>query len=66
MSDHTVVHLKGALEPVHLREPYEATMVNMSAHAAHNMKFFTGSTMDGEPVAISIDQVLYLVNKSEA
>lgn len=54
------IHLKGALEPIRVRESMQATQMNMSAAIRNNMLFFQSTDTDGHEVLIAIPQVLFM------
>ena len=58
-----VVHMKGALEPLYLNEPLNATGLNMSAAMKNNMIFFQADGEDGNTVLISIPNILYMIEE---
>ena len=56
----TDVYLRGALEPLRLAEPMDASALNMSAAARNGLIFFGGKMQTGEDVMIAINQVQYM------
>lgn len=61
----TTVYLKGAIEPITLKEPMNATQLNMTAAARNNMLFFEGHDTDDHHVMIAIPMVLFLREEDE-
>jgi hypothetical protein len=59
-----LVHITGALEPVELDEPFQATLTNLSASQRNDLRFFVGPNMDGEPTAIQISNITHMIEKS--
>jgi hypothetical protein len=61
----TTVYLEGALEPLILDEPTNATALNMSAAVNNNIMFFQGKCEDGKVAMISIPKILYMKDDSD-
>jgi len=56
-----LLYLDGALEPVTLAEPFNATFTNLAASLNTGAAFFLAKAPDGNPVALSIAKVTHFV-----
>lgn len=56
----TEVHLQGALEPLILDEPMNATAMNMSAASNASVRFFQGKDEEDHMVVIAIPNVNFM------
>lgn len=54
------IYLKGALEPIRVRESMQATQMNMSAALRNQMLFFQSTDLDGHEILVAIPQVQYM------
>lgn len=57
-----LIYCEGLLEPLELREPFQATMQNMSAAMEHKLNFFVGVNAQGQMDAVRIEKVIHIVS----
>lgn len=60
-----LVHITGALEPIELDEPFQATLTNMSASQRNDLRFFVGPNMEGEATAVQISNITHIIEKKD-
>ena len=60
-----LVYVTGALEPIELDEPFQATLTNLTASTRNQLRFFVGPNLDGEHTAIQIEKITHIIEKKD-
>jgi hypothetical protein len=60
MPKQLAIYIKGAIEPLYVKEPMMATINNMNAAMRNNTAFFVATDPDDDNIVISIPNVLFM------
>ena len=55
-----LIFIDGALEPLQIDEPFQATFMNIGGAIKNGFAFFQTKNMSGEEIGIAIPRILYV------